>query len=55
MTSNQTVMSGLIGVEKSDKFGVFCHLQQRLFTSVHGVSVVNLWSVRWTCGRPDPH
>lgn len=39
-------MSGLLDPENSIKTGVFRRLRPRLFTSVHGVSVVNLWSVR---------
>jgi hypothetical protein len=44
-TSNQTVMSGLADLGNSAKSDVFRHVRCRLFTSVHGVSVVNLWSV----------
>ncbi len=45
LTCNQTVMSGLIDPKKSDKSGVFRYFRRRSFTSVHGVSVVKLWSV----------
>jgi hypothetical protein len=45
LTCNQTVMSGLLALENSDKSAVFRHVRRRLFASVHGVSVVNLWSV----------
>jgi hypothetical protein len=60
-TSNQTVMSGLADLGNSDKSDVFRHVRSRLFASVHGVSVVNLWSVhafpnvnqsRAPCPRP---
>ena len=44
-TSNQTVMSGLADLGSSDNSDIFRHVRCRLFTSVHGVSVVNLWSV----------
>src|ERR1019366_8934658 len=50
-TSNQTVMSGLLDPEISAIIDVFRHTRRRLFTSVHGVSVVNLWSVLDRCGR----
>jgi hypothetical protein len=50
-TSNQTVMSGLLDPEISTIIGVFRHTRRRSFTSVHGVSVVNLWSVLDRCGR----
>ena len=45
-TSNQTVMSGPVSPESSDKFDVFRCVRTRSFASVHGVSVVYLWSVR---------
>jgi hypothetical protein len=48
-TSNQTVMSGLAVPEIPDKTGVFRHVHARSFASVHGVSVVNLWSVLGRC------
>ena len=44
-TSNQTVMSGPVSPESSDKFDVFRRVRARSFASVHGVSVVYLWSV----------
>jgi hypothetical protein len=44
-TSNQTVMSGLVSPESADKIDVFRRVRARSFASVHGVSVVNLWSV----------
>src|SRR5450759_1049306 len=48
---NQAVMSGLLDPEISAIIGVFRHTRRRLFTSVHGVSVVNLWSVLDRCER----
>jgi hypothetical protein len=50
-TSDQTVMSGMVGPEIPAKSDVFRHVRPRLFTSVQGVSVVNLWSVH---GRDHP-
>ena len=44
-TSNQTVMSGLADLEISDNPGVFRRVRARSFASVHGISVVQLWSV----------
>jgi hypothetical protein len=48
-TSNQTVLSGLLDPEKSIKPSIFRGVRRRLFASVHGVSVVNLWSVPGEC------
>jgi hypothetical protein len=48
-TSNQTVMSGPAVPEILGKTGVFRHVHARSFASVHGVSVVNLWSVLGRC------
>ena len=45
-TSNQTVMSGPVSPESSNKIDVFRGVRARSFASVHGVSVVYLWSVR---------
>jgi hypothetical protein len=45
-TSNQTVMSGPVSPESSNKIDVFRRVGGRSFASVHGVSVVYLWSVR---------
>jgi hypothetical protein len=45
-TSNQTVMSGPVSPESSNKIDVFRRVRARSFASVHGVSVVYLWSVR---------
>jgi hypothetical protein len=51
-------MSGLTGPENSVKIDVFRPVRRCSFTSVHGVSVVNLWSVLETdpqvC-RPEAH
>jgi hypothetical protein len=44
-TYERTVMSGVLDLEILDKSAVFRHVRRRLFASVHGVSVVNLWSV----------
>jgi hypothetical protein len=44
-TSNQTVMSGPVSPESSNKIDVFRGVRARSFASVHGVSVVYLWSV----------
>lgn len=38
-------MSGLADLENSVKIGVFRPARRRSFAFVHGVSVVNLWSV----------
>jgi hypothetical protein len=38
-------MSGLTDPEIPIKFGVSRHVHARSFTSAHGVSVANLWSV----------
>lgn len=38
-------MSGLLDLENSIKDGAFRDVRPPLFASVHGVSVVNLWSV----------
>jgi hypothetical protein len=38
-------MSGLAAPEIPAKIGIFRYVRRRLFTSVHGVSVVILWSV----------
>ena len=51
-TRNQTVMSGLLDLETSIKPGVFRGVRPRLFASVRGVSVVNLWSVPERCWKP---
>jgi hypothetical protein len=45
-TSNQTVMSGLVSPESSIRIDVFRRVRARSFASVHGISVVHLWSVR---------
>ena len=45
-------MSGPAGPEILDKIGVFRRVRARSFASVHGVSVVNLWSVLGRCGQP---
>ena len=42
---HQTVMSGLADPEIMAKISDFRHVCARSFASVHGVSVVNLWSV----------
>jgi hypothetical protein len=39
-------MSGPASLENSNKIDVFRPLRARSFASVHGVSVVYLWSVR---------
>ena len=44
-TSNQTVMSGPAAPENPCKIEIFRHVHAPSFASVHGVSVVNLWSV----------
>ena len=44
-TSNQTVMSGPVSPESSIKIDVFRGVRARSFASVHGISVVHLWSV----------
>jgi hypothetical protein len=44
-TSNQTVMSGPVSPEDSNRIDVFRRVRARSFASVHGVSVVYLWSV----------
>jgi hypothetical protein len=56
-TSNQTVMSGPVSPESSNKIDVFRGVRARSFASVHGVSVVYLWSVRHfpkEAGTPSP-
>ena len=53
-TSNQTVMSGLISPESSIRIDVFRGVRARSFASVHGVSVVYLWSVRHFPKRRAP-
>jgi hypothetical protein len=45
-------MSGLPGLEKSIKSGVFRRVLPRLFASVHGVTVAILWSRRWADNVP---
>jgi hypothetical protein len=45
-------MSGLVDPEILDKTDVFRRVRARSFASVHGVSVVNLWSVLGRCARP---
>src|SRR5665213_1466282 len=42
-------MSGLLDPENSAKFDVFRHVRRRSFASVHGISVVHLWSVPGKC------
>jgi hypothetical protein len=44
-TSNQTVMSGPVSPENSSTIDVFRPVRASLFASVHGVTVVYLWSV----------
>src|SRR5262249_16799928 len=44
-TSNQTVMSGRVSPENASTVDVFGALRASLFASVHGVTVVYLWSV----------
>jgi len=46
-------MSGLVWPERSIKIGVFHRVCAGSFTSVHGISVVNLWSVRHFLGGPE--
>ena len=45
-TCNQTVMSGPVSPKSSNKIDVFRRVRARSFASVHGVSMVYLWSVR---------
>ena len=52
-TCNQTVMSGLVGPEIPAEIGVFRRVRARLFAYVHGVSVVDLWSVPGRCKGTD--
>ena len=42
-------MSGVLAPEISAKIGVFRRIHARSFASVHGVSVVTLWSVLGRC------
>jgi hypothetical protein len=44
-------MSGQAGPEILDKTGVFRRVRARSFASVHGVSVVILWSVLDRCDQ----
>src|SRR5437870_3102682 len=46
-------MSGLAAPEILDKIEVFRRLHARSFASVHGVSVVNLWSVLGRCAGKE--
>jgi hypothetical protein len=42
-------MSGLVAPEISAIIGAFRHVRRRLFASVHGISVVHLWSAPGKC------
>jgi hypothetical protein len=52
VTCNPTVMSGVVSAENPTNLGIFRHVRRPSFTSVHGVSVVHLWSVLGRSNKP---